>query len=163
MRFISSFEVFSILFIVIFSVEVNADLGKETGLRVPRFVSMNSAKVNLRAGPGMRYPIQWVFQRKSLPVQIIAESDKWRKIRDFEDIEGWVHQSMLSGRRRAIVVGEIRQLKKASSSTSRTVALLEPGVIVRLEKCAGVWCLVEAELYDGWISRKNIWGVNKND
>ncbi len=163
MRFLFSFEVFAILFVVIFSVEVKADLGRETGLRVPRFVSMNSAKVNLRAGPGMRYPIQWIFQRKSLPVQIIAESDKWRKIRDFEDIEGWVHQSMLSGRRYAIVVGAIRQLKRASSSASKTIALLEPGVIVRLEKCAGIWCFVEAEPYDGWINRTNIWGVDKNE
>ena len=109
-----------------------ADLGKETGLRVPRFVSMNSSKVNVRAGPGTRYPIKWVFQRKTLPVQIIAESDTWRKIRDFEGIEGWVHQRMLSGRRRAVVTGAIQQLKREPQETAKTIALLEPGVILRL-------------------------------
>ena len=103
---------FLCIFLVAMPVIAKADLGKETGLRVPRFVSMNSSKVNVRAGPGTRYPIKWVFQRKTLPVQIIAESDTWRKIRDFEGIEGWVHQRMLSGRRRAVVTGAIQQLKR---------------------------------------------------
>ena len=144
-------------------IDATADLGKETGLRVPRFVSMNSAKVNVRAGPGTRYPIKWVFQRKSLPVQIVAESDTWRKIRDFEGIEGWVHQRMLSGRRRAIVIGAIQQLRRAPERTAKTIALLEPGVILRLEKCSGAWCLVEGGSYEGWINRKSIWGVDSND
>ena len=154
---------FLCIFLVAMPVIANADLGKETGLRVPRFVSMNSAKVNVRAGPGTRYPIKWVFQRKTLPVQIIAESDTWRKIRDFEGIEGWVHQRMLSGRRRAVVTGAIQQLKREPQETAKTVALLEPGVILRLEKCSGAWCLVEGGSYEGWIGRESIWGVDAND
>ena len=154
---------FLCIFLVAMPVIAKADLGKETGLRVPRFVSMNSSKVNVRAGPGTRYPIKWVFQRKTLPVQIIAESDTWRKIRDFEGIEGWVHQRMLSGRRRAVVTGAIQQLKREPQETAKTVALLEPGVILRLEKCSGVWCLVEGGSYEGWIGRQSIWGVDAND
>ena len=151
------------ILLIAMPVIAKADLGKETGLRVPRFVSMNSSKVNVRAGPGTRYPIKWVFQRKTLPVQIIAESDTWRKIRDFEGIEGWVHQRMLSGRRRAVVTGAIQQLKKEPQETAKTVALLEPGVILRLEKCSGAWCLVEGGSYEGWIGRQSIWGVDAND
>jgi len=117
----------------------------------------------VRAGPGTRYPIKWVFQRKTLPVQIVAESDTWRKIRDFEGIEGWVHQRMLSGRRRAVVIGGIQQLKREPQETAKTVALLEPGVILRLEKCSGAWCLVEGGSYEGWIDRQSIWGVDAND
>ena len=154
---------FLCIFLISLHVIATADLGKETGLRVPRFVSMNSSKVNVRAGPGTRYPIKWVFQRKTLPVQIIAESDTWRKIRDFEGIEGWVHQRMLSGRRRAVVTGTIQQLKREPQETAKTVALLEPGVILRLEKCSGAWCLVEGGSYEGWIGRQSIWGVDAND
>ena len=154
---------FLCILLIAMPVIAKADLGKETGLRVPRFVSMNSSKVNVRAGPGTRYPIKWVFQRKTLPVQIIAESDTWRKIRDFEGIEGWVHQRMLSGRRRAVVTGAIQQLKREPQETAKTVALLEPGVILRLEKCSGAWCLVEGGSYEGWIGRQNIWGVDAND
>ena len=154
---------FLCIFLVAMPVIAKSDLGKETGLRVPRFVSMNSSKVNVRAGPGTRYPIKWVFQRKTLPVQIIAESNTWRKIRDFEGIEGWVHQRMLSGRRRAVVTGAIQQLKREPQETAKTVALLEPGVILRLEKCSGAWCLVEGGSYEGWIGRQSIWGVDAND
>ena len=154
---------FLCILLIAMPVLANADLGKETGLRVPRFVSMNSSKVNVRAGSVTRYLIKWVFQRKTLPVQIIAESDTWRKIRDFEGIEGWVHQRMLSGRRRAVVTGAIQQLKKEPQETAKTVALLEPGVILRLEKCSGAWCLVEGGSYEGWIGRQSIWGVDAND
>ena len=154
---------FLCILLIAMPVIAKADLGKETGLPVPRFVSMNSSKVNVRAGPGTRYPIKWVFQRKTLPVQIIAESDTWRKIRDFEGIEGWVHQRMLSGRRRAVVTGAIQQLKREPQETAKTVALLEPGVILRLEKCSGAWCLVEGGSYEGWIGRQSIWGVDAND
>ena len=154
---------FLCILLIAMPVIAKADLGKETGLRVPRFVSMNSSKVNVRAGPGTRYPIKWVFQRKTFPVQIIAESDTWRKIRDFEGIEGWVHQRMLSGRRRAVVTGAIQQLKREPQETAKTIALLEPGVILRLEKCSGAWCLVEGGSYEGWIGRQNIWGVDAND
>ncbi len=154
---------FLCILLIAMPVIAKADLGKETGLRVPRFVSMNSSKVNVRAGPGTRYPIKWVFQRKTLPVQIIAESDTWRKIRDFEGIEGWVHQRMLSGRRRAVVTGAIQKLKREPQEAAKTVALLEPGVILRLEKCSGAWCLVEGGSYEGWIGRQSIWGVDAND
>ena len=154
---------FLCILLVAMPIKATADLGKETGLHVPRFVSMNSSKVNVRAGPGTRYPIKWVFQRKALPVQIVAESDTWRKIRDFEGIEGWVHQRMLSGRRRAVVTGAIRQLKREPKDTSKTVALLEPGVILRLDKCSNGWCLVEGGSYEGWIGRQSIWGVDAND
>ena len=162
MRYSITLKIVCILLTAV-SIDSRADLGKETGLRVPRFVSMNSAKVNVRAGPGTRYPIKWVFQRKSLPVQIVAESDTWRKIRDFEGIEGWVHQRMLSGRRRAIVIGAIQQLRRAPERTAKTIALFERGVILRLDKCSEAWCLVESGSYEGWIHRKSIWGVDSND
>ena len=92
-----------------------------------------------------------------------AESDTWRKIRDFEGIEGWVHQRMLSGRRRAIVIEAIQQLRRAPERTAKTIALFEPGVILRLDKCSEAWCLVESGAYEGWIHRKSIWGVDSND
>ena len=84
----------------------------DSGLPVPRFVTLKGDEVNVRAGPGRRYPINWVFLRQEMPVEVVAEFDTWRKIRDFEGTEGWVHQSLLSGRRGALVLGEeIRDLR----------------------------------------------------
>ena len=101
-----------------------ADLGRETGLEVPRFVSLSSNKINVRAGPGRRYPIKWIFQRQNLPVKIIAEFDTWRKIKDHEGIEGWVHQRMLSGRRWVFILGENVIIRKERSLTAQGVARL---------------------------------------
>src|SRR5262245_5050819 len=72
---------------------------KGSGLPIPRFASLRSDEVNVRSGPGTRYPVEWVFKRKSMPVEIVAEYDIWRKIRDWQGASGWVHQSLLTGKR----------------------------------------------------------------
>ena len=139
-----------------------ADLGRETGLEVPRFVSLSSNKTNVRAGPGRRYPIKWIFQRQNLPVKIIAEFDTWRKIKDHEGIEGWVHQRMLSGRRWVFILGESVIIRKERSLTGQGVARLEAGVVARLEEISGDWCLVEAGPYTGWLLKTDVWGTISN-
>ena len=113
-----------------------ARVGAVTGLPLPRFVSLRANEVNFRTGPGVRYPIEWVFMRAGLPVQVIAEFDTWRKIRDPDGTEGWVHQSMLSGRRHVIVVNQVRSLRKAPEPAAPPIARLEPGVILRLKPAA---------------------------
>ena len=82
--------------------------GRSTGLPLPRFVSLAADRVNVRFGPGKQYPVNWVFARKGLPVEIIAEFDTWRKIRDYDGEEGWIHSSLLSSRRTIMVTGEVR-------------------------------------------------------
>jgi SH3-like domain-containing protein len=136
-----------------------ATVGKQTGLPVPRYVSLRSSEVNVRAGPGSRYPIEWVFKRRSLPVEVVAEFDTWRKIRDFEGTEGWVHQSMLSGRRMIQVIGQIRTLRRDPGSSAPAVARMEPGVLANLENCQLQWCEIQVSGLSGWVSRAHIWGV----
>ena len=126
---------------------------------VPRFASLRSDEVNLRAGPGKQYPVDWVFTRRALPVEITADYGHWRKIRDIDGSEGWAHQSLLSARRWVIITGEIRTLLRAPEPGAAPVARAEPGVIARLLACRGVWCRVEIERYTGWIERGQIWGV----
>src|SRR5579872_1021736 len=74
-----------------------------SGLPVPRFVSLKSDEVNVRTGPGTRYPIQWVYRRAGLPVEVIEEYDVWRKIRDSEGTAGWVHKTMIDGKRNIMI------------------------------------------------------------
>lgn len=136
-----------------------ATLGKHTGLPVPRYVSLKAREVNVRTGPGGRYPITWVFQRRRLPVEVVAEFDTWRKIRDFEGTQGWVHESMLSGRRTVLVIGGIRTLHRDPSHSALVVARMEPGVLARLEECGYEWCEIKVSGLSGWISRAHIWGV----
>ncbi len=128
-------------------------------LPVPRFVTLAADEVNLRTGPGMRYPIRWIIRKERLPVEIIREFDIWRQIRDIDGDEGWVHKSMLSGQRGAMIKGTFQTLHKEPSEGSRPVVKLEPGVIVTLTTCQPSWCRVAVGGYDGWVKRENIWGV----
>jgi SH3-like domain-containing protein len=134
-----------------------------TGLPVPRFVTLRSAEANMRTGPGTRYPVEWVFVRKDIPVEITAEFDTWRRIRDWEGTEGWVHQSMLSGKRSAVVLGEVRSLRRSPSPGASVVARAEAGVIGKLKRCQGEWCELDLAGYDGWLRRSDFWGTYQDE
>jgi SH3-like domain-containing protein len=131
----------------------------ETGLPVPRFVSLRSTETNLRAGPGTGYPVDWVLLRRAWPVEVIAEYDTWRRIRDVEGTVGWVHQTMLSGERTVVVVGEVRTLHAAPAENAPPVLRAGPGVIAVLDACDAAWCRVEIAGTRGWIPRDQVYGV----
>jgi SH3-like domain-containing protein len=135
--------------------------GKPDGLPLPRFVSLRPDSVNLRVGPSARYPIEWIYKRRGLPVEIIAEFDTWRRIKDPAGTEGWVHSSMLSGKRTAMVTGDVRPLLRTLDGKPDPIASVEPGVIVAVERCpqGAALCRVDAEGLEGWLSRDALWGV----
>ena len=134
---------------------------------VPRYASLKTDRVNLREGPSKDHPTTWVFQRAGLPVEITAEFETWRKVRDSEGTEGWVLHSLLSGRRTALVApGKTKQNFKAYASASEgadLAATLESGVIVNIRSCDGVWCYVDGEGFKGYIQQSNLWGVYPGD
>lgn len=132
---------------------------KGTGLPLPRFVTLRSAEINVRTGPSTTYPVEWVFVRKEMPVEIIQEFDTWRRIRDWEGSEGWVHQSMLSGKRGLVVMGDVRTLREEPRPEAPVVARAKPGVMGSLHKCQGEWCEVELKGYKGWMLRAEFWGA----
>lgn len=128
-------------------------------LPVPRFVTLASNEVNLRVGPGVRYPIKLVFKKEGLPVEIIKEFDVWRQIRSFDGEKGWVHQSLLSGKRGVIIKGAEETIYKDPGYNAKPVVKLEQGVIAALGGCHMDWCQLKVAGYKGWIEKQNIWGV----
>jgi len=140
-----------------------ATLGR-SGLKLPRFVSLRAVEVNMRTGPGTRYPIDWVYRRRNLPVEIIDEFDTWRRIRDAEGTVGWVHQSMLQGKR-FVLVTEANGilLRRDPQEDARSVARLEAGVIGQLETCGELWCVVEADGFKGWLERTQVYGIYREE
>jgi SH3-like domain-containing protein len=134
------------------------DAAAEAGSELPRYVSLRSDKVNMRVGPGVRYPIAWVYLRKGLPVEVVAEFELWRKVRDREGGEGWVHQSLLSGKRSAIVKGGVQTLFWRAGGEV-PVLRAEAGVQGRLLACLKAHCRLRIAGIDGWIERNKIWGV----
>jgi SH3-like domain-containing protein len=131
----------------------------EGALPVPRFVTLHADKVNLRTGPGDRYPIEWVLTRKDMPVEVVQQFEHWRRVRDWEGTQGWVHERMLGGKRGIIVKGGIKTLYTRPDARSGAVARAEPGVVARLIECQGPWCRVDAVDATGWVLRSDIWGV----
>ncbi|WP_419798904.1 MAG: SH3 domain-containing protein [Terasakiella sp.] len=132
-----------------------------SGLPLPRFVTLRAGEVNLRAGPGVRYPVEWVYKKRNLPVEVVAEYDTWRKIRDWQGTQGWVHQGMLSGKRSIIVMGDLRTLRREPKTSASPSARLEEGVIARLLECpqGTTWCKIDADGYEGWLRKAEFWGV----
>lgn len=146
------------------AVALSDDVGIVTGLKVPRYVSLRSDTVYVRAGPGMRYPVKWVYQRRFYPLQVVQEFDTWRKVKDPDGEEGWVHQSLLSGNRHVLITGDQPiTLYKKPDSTARAVAQAEPGVVAKLNECADNWCEVSASGYDGWLLKASLWGVYEHE
>lgn len=135
-----------------------------SGLPIPRFVSLRSDKVFVRSGPALRYPIKWIYQKEKLPVEVIQEFDTWRKIRDAEGDEGWVHQSLLAGQRTVLIkADDLVPLRKDPRSPDRLVAKLEPDVIAEVATCEQQLCAVSAGGFSGWAERKFLWGIYEGE
>lgn len=132
----------------------------ETGLPLPRFVSLRSKQVNLRTGPGFRYPVEWVYLKSDLPVEITAEFEAWRRIKDFDGKEGWIYLPMLSGRR-TVRVKEDSLLLRAANQDALPLAKIESGAIGRLMLCPKDVNLCKAEFdhFQGWVFKNQLWGV----
>jgi SH3-like domain-containing protein len=134
-----------------------------SGLPIPRFVSFKSAEVNVRVGPGKRYPIRWVYRRAHLPVEIIEEFAHWRKIRDFEGTTGWVHKGMVDGKRMAMILDHPQNLYARPDATSAITVRASANVIGRVKECQPDWCQLEIETRKAWIRKADIWGVSREE
>jgi SH3-like domain-containing protein len=133
-------------------------------LPIPRFVSLRAEEVNLRTGPNIRYPVRFVYNRKSEPVEIIAEFEQWRRIRDRQGDDGWVHESMLSGKRFVLINAPTTVISyKKPEHSSSAVSRLEPDVQAQLLECNANWCYINAQGYKGWVERKWLWGIYPNE
>jgi len=138
-----------------------------SGLPVPRYVSLKSDHVNVRAGPTKDNDVAWVYTRSGLPVEITAEFENWRRVRDSEGAEGWVYHSLLSGRRTAVVSmkskDDLAPLRESADPISVVTARLQAGVVAQVRKCTSNWCHVVGNGFDGWIEQQRLWGVYSDE
>ena len=134
-----------------------------SGNPLPRFVALHSEKVHMRTGPGTHYPIDWVYRRETLPMEVIDEHGPWRKVRDHEGTVGWIHMQLLLGPRYAMVRGKTRKLYTEKSLAAPSLITAEAGVTGRLITCEDIWCQLNIGSRKGWIERRHLWGVYKNE
>jgi SH3-like domain-containing protein len=164
------------------------DQSEGSGLPLPRFASLKSDHVNVRGGPNKDHDVAWIYTRPALPVEITAEFENWRKIRDRDGSEGWVYHTLLSGRRTAYVARPRPQPVRSPPGISQTAkaqaekaqpdlvplyasadgasslrAMLEPGVLGTVKRCTGQWCRLAGAGFDGWVEQSRLWGVYPNE
>ena len=150
--------------IIIFSQICNAEIGKETGLEIPRYISLKSNDANIRVGPSKNYPIEIKYIKKNYPLKVLEEYEDWRKVEDFQKNFGWIHKSLISGNRTGIVLSnDNKTIKLLNTLNGNVIGEIGSGNIVFLEKCKIDWCLVSFGDYRGWIDKKNIWGIKEKE
>jgi SH3-like domain-containing protein len=134
-----------------------------SGLPVPRFVSLKVDRVNVRGGPDKDHDVSWIYTRVGWPVEITAEFENWRRIRDSDGSEGWVYHSLLSGKRMAAVQlkskTDLAPLHAKPDAESAVLARLQSGVLGSVRHCNGSWCRLTGDGFDGWIEQHRLWGV----
>jgi SH3-like domain-containing protein len=134
---------------------------------LPRFVSLKADEVNARTGPNAKYPIRWVYIKKNEPVEIIAEFEQWRKIKDFQGDEGWVHQNLISGKRYVVIKANQNVNGLKSFDDKKIVFIAAPKVRAQLLKCRTQWCEIKVteklgeklKNYSAWVEKSKLWGV----
>ena len=166
MQIVIAFISIIILFIAIITFTQNtfADIGKETGLEIPRYVSLKSDDANIRVGPSKNYPIEIKYVKRNYPLKVLEEYEEWRKVEDYNKNIGWIHKSLISGIRTGIVLSnDNKNIKLLNTLDGNVIGEIGNGNIVFLEKCKIDWCLVSLGDFEGWMDKKYIWGVKEKE
>lgn len=137
--------------------------GPVTNFPLPRFVSMKATEANVRRGPSLSHRIDWVFVRRDMPLQVVAEHGHWRRVTDRDGVGGWVHYSLLSGSRTVIIEEDMMAIFRRPDVNTSVVARLELGVVAKLGKCEADWCRVNVGGFKGWAPKTSLWGVGRNE
>lgn len=154
-----------------------SDMSYKTGQPLPRFISLKFDKTNVRNGPGKSNAIKWTYLRKGYPLEVTAEFDNWREVRDIDGTKGWINQNLITNKRNVIIINnELQETSKRfklkpqemvlfsnPSENSYPKVRVEFGVIANIKKCELEWCKVQVEKYTGWIRKFNLWGVYKDE
>ncbi|MCP1198782.1 SH3 domain-containing protein [Notoacmeibacter sp. MSK16QG-6] len=134
-----------------------------SGLPLPRFASLKSSRINMRAGPGRDYRVEWNYRKAGLPMEIIQEYDNWRKVRDASGDEGWIHVSLLTGKRTGVAApwqkGSLLPLRRSPGPDAPLVAQVEAGAVGDVISCDGQWCIVDYDNHEGYMRQAQLWGV----
>lgn len=140
-----------------------AQSGPETGLPLPRYVSLKTSEGRARRGPNRGHRVDWLFTRRDMPLRVTAEFEHWRRVEDQDGEGGWMHYSLLSGVRTALVTQDMAVMRAQPQEGAAEVALLERGVIARILACQDDWCRLRVESWRGWVPRAAIWGVDPGE
>jgi SH3-like domain-containing protein len=125
-----------------------------------KFLSLKKNKTNVRYGPGLDYPIKYIYRKINLPVKLIDIKENMRRVIFLDNNSGWIHRSQLQSSN-SIIILEEKILFKKPSNHSKPLVRLEKGRLLVIKKCEDEWCKIKTDNYTGWIKTKNVWGSAK--
>ena len=153
----------SVLIIPLFGFTQEPQKGQVTNLPIPRYVSLKVKEANARRGPSLSHKIDWIYKRQNMPLEIYAEYENWRRVRDFEGLGGWIHYTLLSGIRYVLIKNELLEMRLLPSIDAQVIAKVPQHNIATLDKCNKDWCRIIDDGYKGWVPKNGIWGVYENE
>ena len=153
----------SIIILPCFGFPQEIQRGQVTNLPIPRYVSLKTKEANARRGPSLSHKIDWIYKRQNMPLEIYAEYENWRRVRDFEGLGGWVHYTLLSGIRYVLIKNELLEMRLLPSTDAQVIAKVPQHNIATLDKCNKDWCRIIDDGYKGWVPKTGIWGVYENE
>ena len=127
----------------------------------PKYASLKKNKTYLRYNASFQAPISHIYNKKGLPILIINEHDNWKKIKDSNGIEGWMHKSMISNRKTFINLKK-QNLIKFLDEKNLIIAIIDPQVVGKIIKCEKIYCRVKVNKYKGWLKKEFLWGIKKD-
>ena len=137
--------------------------GQITNLPIPRFVSLKTSKGNIRRGPSLSHKIDWVLVVPNIPLKVVEEYEHWRRVVDYEGASGWIHYSLISGARTAMVLKDMESLYKKPSYDSVIKANIQANAIGQLGECNKNWCFIKFSNDKGWVNREFLWGLTEGE
>lgn len=146
-----------------FGNEISGTYGPVTNLPLPRFVSLKVREANVRRGPSSSHRVDWVYSRRDLPLEVIAEYGHWRSVRDVDGMGGWVHYSWLSGLRSVFFSSPFSYIYKDPIGETTPLAAAEYGTVAGLAECRETRCLVSVEGIEGWVAKSDLWGIRMDE
>ncbi|AKH41694.1 SH3-like domain-containing protein [Altererythrobacter atlanticus] len=129
---------------------------------VPYWATVRAEEVNMRVGPSINYPIDWVYRRKGLPVKVVRLYQGWRLVQDPDGTQGWIVARLLSPQRGAIVIGDgLAEMRGSPETGAQLLWNVEPGVVGTLGDCRDGWCEFRVKAQEGWVREDRLWGAGE--
>jgi len=150
-------KIFFILIFLIIPINVYSIIYTFT----PKYSSIKKEKANSRHNASFDAPLEWIYQKKNLPILIINEHGNWREIRDIDGDETWMHISMISNKK-TFINNKEQNLLKYKDNSNIVNAIVKKGVVGKILSCDEIFCKVKIKTYKGWVKKNYLWGIKKN-
>jgi SH3-like domain-containing protein len=120
-------------------------------------LAVSSDTANIRSGPGTNHDILWKVE-KYHPLFILKKTNAWYHFRDFEEDEGWIHESLVNKTPTVITNSEKCNVRSGPGTKNKILFAVDKGIPFKILKRKGKWIRIQhADGDKGWIHKTLVW------